>query len=392
VLSTTTLLGLDGEPFPAQSLDPEGMTLTPQHTLVVTSEGISSRGSRHSCASSPSPARSCVTCRCRSYFDPTDPSVGVRNNLGFEAAAVTPDGQRLVVGTENALVQDGPAATTTTTSPARILSYHIGHGGSDREYVYDTDPVVAPSSVFTVNGLVELLPLNQQFVAMERSFSVGVGNDIRIYRVALPGATNVSGVADLHDVERPPAGAEVTAAPPAGHRRQPLDNVEGMTLGPLLPDGRRAVLMVSDNNFTPGQDSQVLLAALSRSLGWAMSAAVVPSRVARRGPSAWDLPRLGAVGDRVAVRPVPARLPRARGAAAAPVVLARFAARHVAAGIEAARLGSPPPGTTCVTWSTPRRSRRGGRLGAGGRAAGTRERAVALVEEALRGRRFRARL
>ena len=38
-----------------------------------------------------------------------------------------------------------------------------------------------------------------------------------------------------------------------------------MTLGPLLPDGRRAVLMVSDNNFTMSPtpiDSQVLLAAL----------------------------------------------------------------------------------------------------------------------------------
>ena len=45
---------------------------------------------------------------------------------------------------------------------------------------------------------MELLPLNNQFLlAMERSFSVGVGNDIRIYRVALPGATDVNGVDDL---------------------------------------------------------------------------------------------------------------------------------------------------------------------------------------------------
>ena len=43
---------------------------------------------------------------------------------------------------------------------------------------------------------------------------------------------------------------------------QPLDNVEGMTLGPTLPDGRQSVLLVSDNNFTAGQASQVLLLAL----------------------------------------------------------------------------------------------------------------------------------
>ena len=41
-----------------------------------------------------------------------------------------------------------------------------------------------------------------------------------------------------------------------------LDNIEGMTLGPRLPDGRQSVLLVSDNNFTPGQVSQFLLFAL----------------------------------------------------------------------------------------------------------------------------------
>ena len=76
-----------------------------------------------------------------------------------------------------------------------------------------------------------------------------------------------------------------------------------------------------------------------------------------------------------------------------PVVLARFAARHVAAGIEAARLGlattrdelrsvvDPETVTAAIgAWE-----REGARLV---RA----QRAVALVEEALRGTRFRARL
>ncbi len=35
-----------------------------------------------------------------------------------------------------------------------------------------------------------------------------------------------------------------------------------MTLGPRLPDGRQSLLLVSDNNFTPGQVSQFLLFAL----------------------------------------------------------------------------------------------------------------------------------
>ena len=36
-------------------------------------------------------------------------------------------------------------------------------------------------------------------------------------------------------------------------------NLEGMTFGPRLPNGHQALLLVSDNNFTPGQVSQFLL-------------------------------------------------------------------------------------------------------------------------------------
>ena len=42
----------------------------------------------------------------------------------------------------------------------------------------------------------------------------------------------------------------------------PLDNVEGMTLGPRLPDGRQSLVLVSDNNFAAAQFTQFLLFAL----------------------------------------------------------------------------------------------------------------------------------
>ncbi len=265
VLAVTTLRGPDGQPFPALSLDPEGLTLTRRGTLVVTSEGIANRGIAPFVREFDLSGRQVRELAVPDYFDPTATS-GVRQNLGFEAAAVTPrHGRRLFVGTENALVQDGPAATTTTGSPARVLSYRLGRRGQpDREYVYPTEPVVAPSTVFTVNGLVELLPLSPRLLlSMERSFSVGAGNTIRIYRVALPGATNVAGVADIHDVRRlRPVRKSLLLELPALVEGQPLDNVEGMTFGPRLPDGRRSVLLVSDNNFTPGQDTQVILLAV----------------------------------------------------------------------------------------------------------------------------------
>ena len=43
----------------------------------------------------------------------------------------------------------------------------------------------------------------------------------------------------------------------------PLDNVEGMAFGPDLADGRRSLVLVSDNNFAPAQFTQFLLFAFS---------------------------------------------------------------------------------------------------------------------------------
>jgi hypothetical protein len=43
----------------------------------------------------------------------------------------------------------------------------------------------------------------------------------------------------------------------------PLDNVEGITLGPKLSDGRQSVVMVTDDNFSGAQTTQVYVFALS---------------------------------------------------------------------------------------------------------------------------------
>lgn len=259
VLHVTTLLGADGQPFPPLSLDPEGMTLTRDDTLIVTSEGIADRGIAPFIREFDLSGRQVRDLAVPGYFDPSGGTRGVRQNLGFEAAAVTPDGRSLFVGAENALAQDGPAATVTNGSPARLLRYRLRSGRLEREFVYDTDPVAAPSTVFSVNGLVELLPVTRSFlVSMERSFSVGAGNTIRLYGVALPRATDVRGVADLHQLRhlRPARKSLLLDLDTLGLT---LDNIEGLTLGPRLRDGRRTLVLVSDNNFTPGQPSQFLM-------------------------------------------------------------------------------------------------------------------------------------
>jgi len=266
VLDVTTFLQSDGTPFPGGSLDPEGLTLTAQDTLVMTSEGFATTGVPPRVLEFTLDGRLVAEVDLPAYVDPA-PGVGVQQNLGIESAAVTRNGRFLFTGFENALAQDGPAATTANGSLARIQRIDARTGDVEREYVYETDPVAeapVPAGSFTVNGLVELLPLNSQFmITMERSFSVGAGNTVRLYRAALPGATDVLGTADLDDVSKLRTAGK-TLVIDLDVLGLTLDNLEGMTLGPRLPNGDRALIIVSDNNFTPGQVSQFLLFSASK--------------------------------------------------------------------------------------------------------------------------------
>jgi hypothetical protein len=266
----TTLQAPGGGPYAPLALDPEGLVLTKDRQLVLTSEGDTSQlidpfVRRYGLAGDflgdlPVPG----------YFLPTaDGSSGIRNNLAFESAGVPPNGRFLFTGTENALFQDGPAATVVNGSPSRILRYNLNTGRLDREYLYDTDPIFqapVPPTQFAVNGLVELLPLNNEFLlSMERSFSVGVpgtGNEIKLYDVSLPGATDIKDLPSLAGLLGSIRPAQKTLLLDLGSLGIPLDNVEGMTFGPKLPDGRQSLVLVCDSNFAASQFTQFLLFAI----------------------------------------------------------------------------------------------------------------------------------
>jgi hypothetical protein len=271
ILAVTMLRDASGQPFAPLSLDPEGLALTKDDTLVITSEGFANRLIDPWVREFGLDGRQLDSLPVPSAFLPNAAGTrGVRQNLGFESAGTPPSGRFLFTGTEAALVQDGPPATVGAGSPARILRYNLQQQRLDRQYVYWTDPIAeppVPATQFAVNGLVELLPLNNQFLlAMERSFSVGApgtGNTIKLYDVALPGADDVNGFDSLALLLGSIEPVEKTLLLDLDVLGIPLDNIEGMTFGPDLPDGRRSLILVSDNNFSPAAFTQFLLFAIS---------------------------------------------------------------------------------------------------------------------------------
>ena len=120
MLDVTRLSDATGAACPDGTVDPEGIALTRRRTLVVTSEGFAQPGN----AVAPwvrefsLDGRALREIALPAYARPRARNVaGVRNNLGPESAALTPNGRFLFTGFENALVQDGPAATLGDRQP-----------------------------------------------------------------------------------------------------------------------------------------------------------------------------------------------------------------------------------------------------------------------------------
>lgn len=273
-VATTELLERRNKPFTPGGIDPEGLVVS-GGSIFVSSEGVV----RADPIVAPFIRRYNRTGRVTAeleipdYYMPNGLDRGVRHNLAFESLNLTPDGRTLVTAAEGALAQDGPASTFDNGSLARILTYDVHRRKPLAEYVYEVEPWAEPSTIFGVNGIVEVLPIDNSgtMLVMERSFSVGgtlgggTANVVSIYEVSTAGASDVLGVDALYE------GGNPIDIVPVSKRLLfefddlgiPIDNIEGMTFGPALPDGRHSLVIVSDNNFSAAQFTQFVVLALA---------------------------------------------------------------------------------------------------------------------------------
>jgi hypothetical protein len=267
-LEVTTILDESGDPYAPGSLDPEGMTLAHGGQLYFSSEGFALQDIDPFINRINLNGRHTRSLKLPTKFLPEGSTQGVRQNLGFESLNVTPNQRILVTASEGALAQDGPAANVDQESFARILEFHLSSGKPGSEYVYVVNPVAetpVPADAFRVNGLVELLPLDNAgtMLALERSFSVGaegLGNTIWLYEISTQGATDVSRYDSLPgDFEPVTKRLILNVEDDLGIEP---DNIEGMAFGPALPDGRVPLILVSDNNFLATQSTQFIVLAV----------------------------------------------------------------------------------------------------------------------------------
>ncbi len=278
----------DGKPYATGTLDLEGIAMSPRQSVYISSEGVTVQGiapfiNEYDLESGQIKGQLPVPERFVPKVVEGQPR-GVLNNLGFEALTLnlpgfTPNGSflepfRLFAATESAIAQDllpeRPATPETLTAtpvteipppplPVRLLHYLIGDTLptllAEHLYLLEPSPPLALS-----NGLTEILVLDQggHFLSLERVFGPQ-GFDVRLYQFVIGSATDTSGFTALRgDLEgiQPVRKQLLLDLKELGIT---LDNLEGMTLGPRLPDGSQSLVLVSDDNFSEGQKTQFLL-------------------------------------------------------------------------------------------------------------------------------------
>ena len=194
-----------------------------------------------------------------------------RPNKGVEAMCLSPDDRALWLANEDALPEDGPIATTERgalvrlwrmdaiagTSEAGLRRRRAQGGAGPVEpawWFYELDPAAGekfPHLPDPFNGLAELCALpDGRLLALERTFGLRTRSpdDPRASLVAISIylVDPLSSAARTAAAGRPPVLAKTLLWRGLTGRA----NYEGMTLGPELADGSRALILVSDGDVT----------------------------------------------------------------------------------------------------------------------------------------------
>ena len=267
-LSATALELAPERPGAPDAVDLEGMVLLGTR-LLLSSEGDEDAGDPPAVLEYTLGGRFVSATSLPPVFLPASepPGRGLRWNLAFEGLAQLPDG-RLLLAAEAPTQQDGELPGVGRGAWARWAQL-VPEGDGWRpgpQLAYAIDPLPAMPGVTVVHqetGVSEVLALGaDRVLTLERGFVRTADrrsfNLIRIYDVSIAGADDVSGVASLAAARFRPVGKSLVVdfdawKPRFGPGLGALANFEAMCLGPVLPDGSRTILLISDNNFRPTQ-------------------------------------------------------------------------------------------------------------------------------------------
>lgn len=277
LVNVTTLLQQNNQPYPdlkkhtLETVDPEALRYNPlTNQLVWSSEGERIVKPGDTVLIDPAVNTVSNTGKFISTLHLPDNlhmhafESGPRRNGVLEGLAFAENYQTLYVSLEEPLYQDGPRADVTDVDPLiRIYKFDWNSKKNTAQYAYKLEPVAypaKPATGFKINGIPDILSINKnQLLVTERSFSDGhEGCVIRVFLADLSGADNV--ISNPSFIKNPPQHlVSKKLLLNMEDLKIYIDNIEGATFGPTLPNGHKSIIFVADNNFSKTEKTQFLL-------------------------------------------------------------------------------------------------------------------------------------
>ncbi len=276
-LDVTTLLQKNGTPYPgtkrdpSHTPDPEALRYNPMTGQIIwTSEGERIIGGKDTVLADPSIT---IISPDGKFIDtfPVPQNLrmqaiekGPRQNGVLEGMSFDRDFKTLFVNVEEPLYEDGPRADLADNNAwIRLYQFDVRSKKNTAQYAYKLDPIAypaTPENAFKINGVPDILSVDKDHLLMiERSFSTG----------RLPCTIKIF-LADIRNAENIINNSSLIQTPPARPVNKKLllnmdalgiyvDNVEGITFGPTLPNGHKTLLLIADNNFVALEKTQFFL-------------------------------------------------------------------------------------------------------------------------------------
>lgn len=257
-------------------LDPEGLRVSPNGTFYISDEYGPrlmefSRTGRF-IRELEVPAHYQIACPGTTWRDEIpNNETGRQANRGMEGLAISEDGKRLFGIMQSPLLQDcqRPSKHEKVQGLNCRLPVFLASGKLEAEYIYQLD-----DARFKLNEILECGP--QQLLTIERDGNPGVSANCKnLMLVSLKSATNISGRCD-----KGLAGAAMQDLQPVTKRvlldlldpkwnlagEHMPEKIESLTFGPDLPDGRRLLIVVSDNDFEVEHPTCIYAFAIPRDI------------------------------------------------------------------------------------------------------------------------------
>ncbi|MFC6281311.1 MULTISPECIES: esterase-like activity of phytase family protein [Polaromonas] len=278
ITGVTSLRQADGSAYPAilrgrEVLDPESIRWrAASQTLFWTSEGNALAGVAPSLSETRLDGTLLRKFALPAMFD-FGLLQGPRSNLTFEGLTLTPDGNSAWISMEGPMLQDGPLPTVQAPGgPCRFTQIDLASGRALRQIAYIPDAIPhapVPPATRADNGISEILMLDaDRMLVLERAYMAGYGTDasnsLRLYLIDTRQGSDTLALPALQGAAYQPVNKLLLAdfsafiGPGTGRRLERLDNTEGMTWGPRLPNGNRSLVFISDDNFNTRQITQLL--------------------------------------------------------------------------------------------------------------------------------------